>query len=73
MCDWKATKEIILQAESIENCFGQQRLSRPTLVYQHNMGSSYIVKCGASDKVRKVASKIGTEVDAMNKEMDEIH
>jgi hypothetical protein len=31
----------------------------------HNMGSTYIEKRGTSDEVRKAASKLGTEVDAM--------
>jgi uncharacterized protein YukE len=36
------------------------------------MGSTYIEKCGASDEVKKAAGKLGTEVDAMRKEMDEM-
>jgi hypothetical protein len=37
MQDWQATRAVILQAESIENHFAQQKLLKPTLVYQHNM------------------------------------
>jgi hypothetical protein len=73
MQDQQATKEVIIQAESIKSHFTQQKLSKPNLIYQHNMGSTYIEKCGMSDKVRKAASKVGTEVDAMHHEMDEMH
>src|SRR5882762_6366638 len=72
MRDWQATKEVILQAESIENHFAQQKLSKPNLIYQHNMGGTYVEKRGTSDEVKKAASKIGTEVDAMRKEMDKM-
>src|ERR1700722_17582324 len=37
MRDWQATSYVILKAESIENHFAQQKLLKPTLVYQHNM------------------------------------
>src|ERR1700683_3601381 len=30
-------------------------------------------KCGTSDEVEKAASKLGTEVDAMHKELDDMH
>jgi hypothetical protein len=33
MRNWQATKEVILQAESIEKHFSLQRLSKPTLIY----------------------------------------
>jgi hypothetical protein len=65
MHDWQATKDVILKAESIETHFAQQKLSRPTLIYQHNMGGTYIEKCGTSDEVKKAANKLGTEVDVM--------
>src|SRR5882762_3881090 len=73
MRDWQATKEVIVQAEAIKNHFAQQKLSKPTLIYQHNMGCAYMEKRGTSDEVKKVASKLGLEVDAMRKEIDEMH
>jgi hypothetical protein len=73
MQDWQATKEVILQAESVESHFAQQKLSKPTLVYQHNMGGTYIEKRGASDEVKKAASKLGIEVDVMRREMDKMN
>jgi len=72
MRDWQATKEVILQARSIENHFAQQKLSKPVLIYQHNMGSTYTEKRGTSEEVKKAAGKLGIEVDAMRKEMDEM-
>ena len=72
MRDWQATKELILQAESIKNHFAQQKLSKPTLIYQHNMGGTCVEKPGASDEVKKAASKLGIEVNAMRKEVDEM-
>jgi hypothetical protein len=65
MHNWQATKEVILQAESIEKHFSQQRLSKPTLIYQHNMGGTFVERRGASDEVKKAANKLGSEVDAM--------
>jgi hypothetical protein len=44
MRDWQATKEVILKAETIKSYFSQQKLSKPVLVYQHNMGSAYVEK-----------------------------
>jgi hypothetical protein len=72
MRDWQATRDVILQAESIENHFAQQKLSKPTLVYQHNMGGTYAERRGTSDEVKKAANKLGLEVDAMRREMDEM-
>jgi hypothetical protein len=72
MRDWQATKEVIIKAKAIENHFTLQKLSKPTLVYQHNMGGTYVEKCGTSDEVKKVASKLGLKVDAMCKEIDEM-
>jgi len=72
MHNWQATKDVIIQAESIERHLTQQRLSKPTLIYQHNMGGTYIERRGTLDEVKKAASKLGTEVDAMQKEMDEM-
>jgi hypothetical protein len=72
MQDWQATKEVILQAGSIENHFAQQKLSKPMLIYQHNMGGTYAETHGTSDEVKKAAGKLGTKVDAMCKEMDEM-
>jgi ribosomal protein L13E len=36
------------------------------------MGGTYVEKHGASDEVKKAASKLGIEVDAMRKETDEM-
>jgi hypothetical protein len=65
MRNWQATKEVILQAESIEKHFSLQRLSKPTLIYQHNMGGTFIERRGTSDEVKKAANKLGSKVDAM--------
>jgi hypothetical protein len=72
MRDWQATKEVIAQAESIEKHFVLQKLSKPTLIYQHNMGGIYTERRGTSDEVKKAANKLGTEVDAMRKDLDEM-
>jgi len=72
MRDWQAMK-VIVQAKAIENHFAQQKLSKTTLIYQHNMGGVYMEKRGTSDEVKKAASKLGSEVDAMHKEIDEMH
>ena len=72
MRDWQATKEVILKAESIESHFAQQKLSKPTLIYQHNMCGTYVKKRGALNEVKKAASKLGIEVDPMRKEVDEM-
>jgi len=72
MRDWQVTKEVILKAESIESHFAQQMLSKPTLIYQHNMCGTYVKKRGALNEVKKAASKLGIEVDAMRKAMDEM-
>jgi hypothetical protein len=72
MRDWQATRDVILKAESIENHFAQQKLLKPTLVYQHNMGGTYVERRGTSDEVKKAANKLGLEVDAMRRDMDEM-
>ena len=61
-----------MQAESIENHFAQQKLLKPMLVYQHNMGGTYAGRPSSLDEVKKAANKLGLEVDAMRREMDEV-
>lgn len=65
MRDWQATKDVILKAEDIETHFAQQKLLKLALIYQHNMGGTYVEKRGTLDEVKKAASKLSIEVDAM--------
>ena len=58
--DWQATREVILQAEFIENHFAQQKLLKLTLVYQHNMGGTYVERHSTSDEVKKAVNKLGS-------------
>ena len=37
------------------------------------MGSAYMEKHDTSDEVKKPANKLGSEVDTMSKEIDEMH
>jgi flagellar capping protein FliD len=72
MRDWQATKLVLLKADDIEGDFARQSLSKPKLVYELNSGGGMIERRGTSDAVKIASQKIGSEVDALRRDLEDM-
>jgi hypothetical protein len=72
MCDWTATKHILLDTDEIEKYFSWQNLSKPKLIYELNLSGGPIEKYGSVDTVKKASLQLGTEVDSLRQEIEDM-
>jgi hypothetical protein len=73
MHDWPATKLVLLKADVIKSDFARQSLLKPKLIYELNSRGGIIEKRGTSDVVKKASQQIRSEVDALHRDLEDMH